>query len=305
MKNILLISINAIGDTYLSLSSVPIIRENCNNCLITLLCKPDSIFLSNLCQIDDILVFENNFVECLRKLRSVKYDEVYSFFPGRMNTLFFLLSKGMKKTGYVNFRKNIDWHTNSQKITYLPPQEVTKYWYPTERYLDRVALILNKPVYKTKFKLKDQDISVMGSIIIHPFSKDIRRSFSEEQIIAIANLYYDKQVFVHGSKEETEKLNSKLPSNVKIMLINENISEFIFLLKMNIFISTDSFPLHLADSDNTRFLGVFTHTNPKSVLENFEKSVVFDESSFLKVGSVNFTEKLKTKLVALGYLGVE
>lgn len=309
MKKILIISANAVGDTYLSLSAIPALKKIYHDCCITFLCNSASRFLFKFFPVDKIIEsnHKNKFdiLKILIKLKKTRYDEAYSFFPGRLNSLFLLAANVNRKAGYLNFKENVDWHNNSQKVFLKPPKAKKLYWNPQKNYLDRISLIFDESnISKIRIKEASKEPQVIDSVIIHPFSKDYRRCLLAEQILSISGLFYNKQIYIHGAKDELSLIDFTKLENVKKILVNDNISEFILTLKMNIFISTDSFPLHLADSFNTDFLGLFTHTKPESVLVNIEKSAKFNFDSFDKIDQNSFGETVKTKLKTLGYLGV-
>lgn len=90
MKNILVVSVNWLGDVIFSLPVYQAIKENCPDARITVLCVPRVSEVLSLCShIDDIMVFDEKGRDrsffrrlvCVIKLRKRKFDAVFMLRP--------------------------------------------------------------------------------------------------------------------------------------------------------------------------------------------------------------------------------
>ena len=101
MKNILIVSVNAIGDTYISLAALEILKKNFDEVKINFVINKPSEFLFGPLKDITLYTLEKkkalNLLILLLKIRKGNYDYVFNFFPGRFNTvLTFLVKSNIK-----------------------------------------------------------------------------------------------------------------------------------------------------------------------------------------------------------------
>ena len=93
---VLIISTNAIGDTYLSLSAVTYLNLLEKNISVDILTTANSLFLLNFQQINKVILEKRTLFSVFKTLliiRKQKYDYTFSFFPGVINSIFLLFAK--------------------------------------------------------------------------------------------------------------------------------------------------------------------------------------------------------------------
>jgi ADP-heptose:LPS heptosyltransferase len=294
MNKILIISTNAIGDTYLSFSAIAQIKNHFINCIIDFVVDESSYKLFNsLSGVNHFYVIKKNIksiAQIISEIRSDRYNLTLNFFPGRINSIVNYFSGGKEKAGYLNFKKNLQWHTKSDRVT-INGRKTEKYlWHPTDNYLDRIEYVLCsigisiKVVEKIKpIKQSLSPKKASNKIVIHPFSKHPEKSLSNKMINHLFNYFLDKnyniEVICSSSDYNNNFLN--LLSHPNLLVSADKPLEYIVeqICSAKMFIAVDSFPLHIADAYNTTYLGIFGPTNCNSVLTNPEKGIQFNKSS--------------------------
>ncbi len=292
MKKILIISTNAIGDTYISMSAIPVILSKYPDAEIFFLTNKGSEFLFEKTEVEDVFVTERqvgSLLKTLIKIQKYNFDYVFSFFPGRVNSFFLKMVNSQRKGGYLNYRKINHWADKYLDATLLNKNWKEKVrWDPNENFLSLTNLILqkfdfrsgaiSKYVYNIKISKKYDD-----TIVVHPISKIAEKSLSEEQILNLVKFLKNEKnkVILLGDNKLTELLRNK--NNEVDLIIKPNIPQLIDLVHCKLFISVDSFPLHIADAYNTNFIGLFSFTKPQSVLTHNTKSIDFNISDLRKI----------------------
>lgn len=314
MISILIISINAIGDTYISLSALEIIKRNFDQVKIDFVINTPSELLFN--SINDISVFtlktKNplDLLKLLLKIRKINYDYVFNFFPGRYNTILTFFTKGTTKTGYSNYFKLDNWHKNSQRVKVIGRKRVDHIWTPNMTYLERIELVLDSVgiLGKVIYKFKYPNISIERGryIVLHPFSKSSERALefnSIRLIIRALSEKFDSDIYILGTHKEFDRRYFKLQEINKIQLVLEKKIEDLvqLIINSNLFIGVDSFPLHLADAYNTNFIGLFGPTSPSSVLVNKTKSIRIITDSLFSYDSKEIVNAIMEKLNNISY----
>lgn len=284
----LIISTNAMGDTYLSASAINVIKVDDKDAEIdfisTFKCKP----ILDVLNLNNIYIVEKKFFSLLKTIflvRKIKYDYVFNFFPGLVNTFLFMLAKSKKRSGYINLIRRKDWYSRKQKLVAKGTKQKKLIWLPNDNYLDRVKLALSvffNSSALSAFQKKIMEISISNSkfsdsIIIHPFSRSKERSLNYPVVKELVS-YFQKlnSVYVIGEKQDFLEMNeASIPAfaDLKFLELVE------VILSCKLFIAVDSFPIHIADAHNSNFIGIFGPTNPKAVLVNHEKAINFRVTS--------------------------
>lgn len=289
MKRILLISTNAIGDTYIVCSAFLPLKELFPDSKIDIVSLESSQFFLKKIRFNKLFLLKeksySEVVKYLRKIRQNKYDLVFNFFPGQVNSFFFQFSSAVKKAGFRNLKKVKDWHDEDDAVTTIPGKSDSKFiWKKTDNFLLRIQLPLNaagieiselkKPIIETTSSTENNH-----DIILHPFSSDERKSIPTQKISEILTKLSEnlsKKVCLIGNADEIKPFKS-LNSNPNITYIEyPEIEETIDIMKnASLFIGVDSFPLHIADAHSIKTLGIFTCTNENSVLQDMENKFIF------------------------------
>lgn len=288
MKRILLISTNAIGDTYIACSAFLPLKELYPYSKIDIVALESSQFFLKKIGFDKLFLLKqksySEVVKNLRKVRKNKYDFVFNFFPGQVNSFFFQFSSAVKKAGFRNLKKIKDWHDEDDSIVTIPSKPDSKFvWKKTDNFLKRIQMPLKaagieinelkKPIFESGTTAeKNYDI------ILHPFSSDERKSIPYQKILEILTGFTEKlskKICLIGSADEIRPFKS-LNSNPNISSIEfPEIEETIGIMQnASLFIGVDSFPLHIADAHSIKTLGIFTCTDENSVLQNMENKFI-------------------------------
>ena len=306
MKKILIISTNAIGDTYLSMSAIPYLKNAFSQVEISFVVQRNSEFLFADGSVENIYSIEKNEKEILSllgRLRKIRYDFIFSFFPGIVNSFFLKFLKAENKGGYLNFIKKNEWFDKNQYATIVKARKREKVlWKKETNFLYRIGNVLNSfdiadrsEVVKYKFDIEIKS-EPCRNVVIHPFSRRVAKSLSVEQVRALVNYLQNRN------------MNCTIVGDEKLVELKEEFSEVEFLIKPSVtsllekivgckFITVDSFPLHVADAYNSDFFGLFSNTNPQAVLTNFEKAVRFNTESLNAVSSDELLSSVKNFLM--------
>ncbi len=302
MNKILIISTNAIGDTYLSMSAISSIKAKFPNVEIYFLVAQNSKFLFEYTEVKFVFTIRKQIwglITLAWKLRKIEFDYIFSFFPGIVNTFFLKLLKANNKGGYQNFIKRNHWH-DKNLTGYIENFGMKKkvIWEKENNYLHLILNILNSffpsinIIEKYQYPNNVEGNTYNDNIVIHPFSKDKTRSLSNKQIFELIDflrrdLDFDEIIFIGDEKIQRIKYTGVQKK------IKPNIKELINLVHCKLFISVDSFPLHIADAYNTNFVGLFSNTLPESVLTHSEKSIKFSADDLSKISSEQILNNLK------------
>ncbi len=303
MLSVVVISLNAVGDTYLSLSAIPFLKRNTSEIDITFVVNKKSTFLFKNEEVNVITVEKKilSILRALYSLRKINFDIILSFFPGVANSLLLKLLKGRVKAGYINYHKIVDWHKKANLATIIKQNtKVYKYWEKNYNYLARIEIILSEiypeeNVKLSKYKFNISTIAKDDNIVIHYRSRFIQRSLTIEQLIALVNYLretFNSPVLIIGSDEL-----KGLEVNDSQIIINPDVRKLVNLVHNKLFIGVDSFPLQIADAFDTNFVGLFSITNPKAVLSNSHKSIEYACQSFSEISTALLIEKLNSYLI--------
>lgn len=309
MKKILIISTNAIGDAYLSMSAVEPLK------LIYPQVEFYFIFPENARLLE--LNLQNNFffffveknykslLNIVHKMLFVKFDRVFSFFPGVFNSIVFSLVRSEMKIGQINFTKKNRWDDKDAYLTVRCNhfKEKKIFLTKTNNYLLRISIALriadgiSTEIQKYRPTNLCVNYTSFNRILIHYKSNDSERSLTFallSNLIQYLSKEFHCEIFIVGVKEDIFTIkNSKRLNKLVKYLVSPGLDTLIQEINESFFIGVDSFPIHIADAYNTNFMGLFTSTNPKVVLVNSEKSILFSHDSFLDVSESEFIYKVK------------
>ena len=316
MKKFLIISANAIGDTYLSLSGANELIKIFPDAQIDFFIKPNSTFLfSDLEIVNNIFVYHNiyNLLTIGKKIVNKRYDFSFNFFPGRLNTLINLISNAKLKSGYWNLLPLKDWSSSNQVVNSTVNNNLKIIWGKEDNYLELINLVFKKInfpfINTTKFiypTTENYKHKTREYLLIHSCSKNQNRSFSNSHIQNLVSHLLKKFllpiIIISDKNDRNAKfLESLITENVKL-LKNPSIKDLIKLIReAKLFLGIDSFPLHLADAYNGPFIGIFAPTNPSSVLINSQKSIRFEGNSLFNIPDEKFISTIMKKVSEIDF----
>lgn len=303
---ILLISTNAIGDTYISCSAFFALKKKFPKCKIDIVALKSCEFFLKKIPFDNFFLLEkktySEVIAHIGKVRKIKYDYVFNFFPGQVNSFFFQFSSGKKKAGFRNIKKVKDWHNENDVVITKPSSNAEFRWEKTDNFLERISLPIKaagieaenicKPKIEVTDKHKDFDI------LMHFFSSDERKSLPEELIRNIIEEFpqhFSLKIALMGSKEELKNFsNIKTHPNFSLKAFSDFDNTLLLIKNCSLFIGVDSFPIHLADAYGVKTLGIFTCTNEKSVFQSMENKFILRVNDMQGLNAddlVNFIKK--------------
>lgn len=288
---ILIISLNALGDTYLSCSALSILRDHFRKPIIDFVVNKKSEFFIEQFNLNKIFYLKHKSIkEIIRTyylLRKGKYDIAFSFFPGRVNTFFLIGSNAKIKSGFINLRRIDEWHDKAQTI-YLKGRDVPfrkQIWKPKMNYLERIKIclisvgVVVKDLYKPRFSNPDLTLNNFNSdVVIHFTSSRFYRNLKSQEF---QNLVYhlstkmNLRVNLLGSKKDFIRFD-KIRDSKNVQFVSDPKIDILIatLLKTKVFIGVDSFPIHLADAYNIKTIGIFGGTRPESVFQSMENKFI-------------------------------
>lgn len=289
----LVISTNAIGDSFISLSSIQYIRKSIGG-QVHLCLKSESKILEEKLDSEKIYYLKNKsilqIILILFELRKNKYDYAFSFFPGKVNSIILLMTKSKKKYGYKLLANNTEWHSSVNKVVSNQDLNKVRYWEPDMNFMERIRILLESAgLYYSeieKYRIDVKKHNNKNIIVIHFNSRNEKKSLSLkclEDLMGYLEEMYDDKIVLLGNGIEIELLKQRYKDSPQIIEAHK-LSELVeLLIESKIFIGVDSFPLHIADSYNTNFLGLFSISDPKSVLVNYQKGIRFSTDSMQKI----------------------
>ncbi|MBS1492641.1 MAG: glycosyltransferase family 9 protein [Bacteroidetes bacterium] len=307
MKKVLLISTNALGDTYLTCAAFNSIKNHFEKVSIDIVSTESAKFILSEVGFDHLfLLKKKSFSEMhnmITQVRKTKYDFVFNFFPGQMNSSIFKLSNAVEKIGFTNFIRKKSWHNDDDALIIKSQPKEKRVWHPSDNYLHRISMSLKAAgidgeVKKHVFNF-DNIKENKYDVALHLFSFDENRKISNDSILEIVKELCVKQnqnVFLFGSEKEIIGLKElKNIKNLKLE-VSPDIKKLVNNIKKSkLFVGVDSFPLHIADAHNIKTLGIFYYPNENSVFQNMENKYIFRVNDN-KVNSgelVNFIKEKK------------
>lgn len=280
-KRILIISTNAIGDTYLSSSILSIPELSSENNCYTIVTTREAKFLTEKLNYRSTKYINNrNYLSIFLAVIYLllrKYEIAFSFFGGRVNSILLLFARAKIKSGFINIKKIEDWSIKKAKL-YLKglPLKNDYIWNPEMNFMDRIKLCL-KPLEidtdnlkKIKFQTYEyiptnEDKSILINYDSKVQEKRLDVKILEELIEYLTGYENYKIKIIDFNKRFKIKKNNVIIYNIFDMddILN-------LLNECTLFITTDSFILHLADAYNIKTLGIFFKTKPESAFYSFK-----------------------------------
>lgn len=301
MKKIALISTNALGDTYMSLSAVQPLRSYFGNeCEIYLIADSNCREMAFIAGVDEVIAIDrkNIFTTLLSfiKLFRKQFDFVFSFFPGRINSIISLIVRKKCFSGFRNYALKENWWINSREKGIVTGSiRRTFEWNSSEPYLQRIKKSLesadiscseiSKPILINKEKKNDNHERY---ILIHYHSKQKERSLNSHAVCSIIEylhkqLSFNIRIVYWGEIEQSELNMFKIYSYVSLIQNSKLLTTISLIVNAELFLCVESFPMHLADAHNANFLGIFGSSNPQTALQHPENSIIMHNDNLYEI----------------------
>lgn len=298
MKNILLINFGGIGDEILFLPVIQTLKEEFNNCKITLCLESRSKSIKDLCpSINKIITADikkkglKKYFEILKMLceiRKDKYDMVISSGKSPLVAILEFLTGIKKRIGF------------NSKTSFLLTDSVqlNENQYASKMYHDLLKSISSRECELPKITIKDENISdyllgdFLGSeyIAIHPgvsqmsIQKGIYKSLGADdwRKIVLELLNKNKKVILLGGIDDKKIIQEILSDEnvtknnnfLNLYMKTKNLIELACLIKKSAcFICADSAPLHIGVALNKRILAFFGPTNEEKLLPKHDNFI--------------------------------
>lgn len=279
-SRVLVISTTGLGDTLFATPAISALKGTYPNIYLGVLTSPiGNQVLSNSPHIDEIYTIKDksffSFFPLLTKIRKKKFDTVFIFHASqRLVFPFANLIGASNIIGNLNMNKGLD--------SLLTIAKSSKYQHEIERRLDLISSIfpLNCRVKMEVFPSgHDQTIAriflqknnidpVRPCIILHPGAKDSFKMWPIENFAEIGNKListYNAQIFISGSSHEknlVDSLATQIPSAISLVDAFSIAELAAFFEKMDLVISNDTGPMHLAFASQARTICLFSPTDP-------------------------------------------
>jgi ADP-heptose:LPS heptosyltransferase len=304
----LIISTNALGDTYLSASAIPVLRNQLGISQVDVVAPIGATMFLETMNVHQAYYLRDHtwssLLSSLASVRSVFYDQVFSFFPGFFNSVLLLASRGRQKAGYLTFRPIVEWYDVPHRV-YANRKAPRLTWEPEMKYLDLVMKSLQalgietprlkKPVLRIG---KGSQQRFKESVVIHSLSRSPAKSFCLSTLKDIVSFIVNdlkRQVVLLGGNNDVRLLETIAPGDGRVSVsINPPINELLdMILLSHYFVGVDSFPLHIADAHDGRFVGIFGPTNPLSALEHSDRAIHCNVANLRSVSGEAVVQKLR------------
>lgn len=316
---ILIVSVNALGDTYLSAAAIAPLRSRFGaSCRITLVVNARSRELAEHLDVDGVVELHSasprDILRCWALLVRMRYDYVFSFFPGRINTFFLMSVRADRRAGYRNIRLIREWwHDTPQKVYAASAQASERSWSSAMTYLDRVSVCLSACGIDAPSLVKPHLTNLpplapsgdIPSVLIHPRSSGMSRSIGPDAVRAIVEVLCTAsacRLGLIGWGNDLQVLRHAIGRNDRVDYL-ENLALVPLMARLQqsrLFIGVDSFPLHLADAYGLKYIGIFGPTHPDA-FQACRHRMEFGCNDLSTIDAGTMRQKFKPLLHSLTY----
>lgn len=276
-KNILFINFGGLGDEILFLPSIISVKQTFPNAKITLALEPRSKGIASLTDnIDDFLFADikgkNKYFELLKlliKIWTKNFDLVVSSGSNKFISIFLFLTFIKTKIGY-----------NSGKLSELlltSAVQLNKNQYAVNMYHDLVENITDIKTNLPQFNI-EKKLAEKNTVLIHPgvsklsvskgMVKTVPAKIWAEVIILLDQK--GKRVFLAGGPDDVEVIETikkTVPEDKYTFVKTKNLQELAQLISSSeVFICSDSAPLHIAVGMGTKTYAIFGSTDDKKLI---------------------------------------
>lgn len=268
-NNILVVATTALGDTLWATPAIESIRANYPHCYLAALTSPIGMqVLKKNPHIDKLFLLEEPlsryFFSLRRKLYREKFDTVLLFHASQRLTLPLCSLIGATTiVGTAGINKGLD-----SLLTHPLPNQAQ---HEIVRRLKIIEAIGAKPTTEKLSLFLDQELPPREGgpwIAMHPGSKDSFKRWPKEKFIELGKRLKGEmacELLITGTKEEKalmEEIASAIPG-AHIDAPNRSLREFATVLnQMDLLISNDTGPVHLACALKKPVVAIYASTDP-------------------------------------------
>ena len=285
-KRILFINFGGLGDEILFLPTIQSVKKEYPNSHITLALEERSKGITSLTDVIDTILFANikgrskyaELFKLLYKIWQGKYDIVISSGSNKFISIFLFMTFIKEKYGYNTGKIS--------KILLTKAIDLNKNQYAVNMYHDLAQVITNKKTELPILSVNKKQI-ILNSVLIHPgvskisVQKGMIKTISAEEWAKVVEKLADagKNVYLIGGpddKECIETITKLVPSEKYDNLYDttKNLRELAELISSaEIFLCSDSAPLHIAVALGVKTYVVFGSTDDKKLIPQSEKVV--------------------------------
>ncbi len=275
---ILIVSTTGFGDTLWATPSIASIKSSYPNASLAVLTSPTGKkLLTNSPHIDDIFVLKPslfNSLKLLVSLRKKRFETVLLFHSSQRLTLPLIsllgakeiigtkeMSKGFDKLLTKAFEKPDNVHEIKRRLELSSTLNLSE-------EIPQMEVYPSSSDNKTALSYLPE--KVHGPIIVfHPGAKDLFKLWSIDCFAKLGNSLEKKlnaHIYITGCANEkklTDDLCKKLPSAHDLCNLLSPLELASFFKHVDLVITADTGPMHLAFATNTKTLALFSPTNPK------------------------------------------
>jgi len=264
----LILSTTGLGDTLWATPAIKALKMQFKNAYLAVLTtRFGKEVLKNSPYIDDIFIFNRLFsfrtLSLWRKLKKKKIQIIFHFHTSQRIVLPFAATIGAEKIiGYLGKTKGLDkiltdsfketkLHEIEKRLQLLNALEISAKISPPECFL-------LKSIQEEKRKEK--------WILLHPGAKDGYKCWPLESYLDLAELYkktYNAKIFFSVGPSDKELLKKIENASNDTIIKNLKLKDFANTLsKMDLVITNDTGPMHLACALKVPTVAIFSPTNP-------------------------------------------
>lgn len=270
-KRILIVSTTALGDTLWATAAIQNIRNSLPTCHLAVLTSPIGMeVLQNNPNINALFLFKNpiflRFFSLVKQLYMQKFDTVLIFHTSQRLVLPLVSLIGAQRViGTEKMNKGLDaLLTEALPIVYQHEIQRRNEIAGKVGASDRVQTL--------SFHLREEELLLKREqgpwVLLHPGSKDPFKRWEEEKFIELGRKLQEDlscKLLITGTEEEFElmqRIQERIPG-AQIDQNSRSLREFAALLnKIDLLISNDTGPVHLACALNTPVIAIYTPTDP-------------------------------------------
>jgi heptosyltransferase-2 len=302
-KKILVIQTSFLGDTILTLPLIRSIKKNFPDTQVWILTTPQNsdVFSDNK-DISEIITYDKHgeedgvsgFIRKLKQIKQEHFDVLISAHRSMRTSLLVLFSHIPLRIGFSDsamhfvynrvVKRNIHVHEVERDLSLLTPLNIgkEKWNYEANLYYSEQAKAFCDNIFEA-YGIRDE-----LKIGINPFSIWHTKRWPKERFKILAEKILNElngRVFIFGLEKDEEEADFIADGNKHIINIagKTNLKElFCVISKMNMFITNDSGPMHIACAYNIPTVAIFGPTVPEFGFSPWGKNCMVIERKGLK-----------------------
>lgn len=280
-KRILFINFGGLGDEILFLPTIQSIKEELPNSNITLALEERSKGITSLTNVIDETLFANikgksKYIELLKLLIKIwngKYDLVFSSGSNKFISIFLFMTFIKEKYGYNTGKLS--------QILLTKTADLNKNQYAAAMYHDLAKIITNRELELPKLSIQKKP-TMSNTVLIHPgvskisVQKGMIKTIPALEWARVVELLADKgkRVFLIGGPDDKECIDiitQNVPAEKfeNLYGTTKTLKDLAELISsVEVFLCSDSAPLHIAVSLGVKTFAIFGSTDEKKLIPN-------------------------------------